>query len=220
MDDARLRKAVQEELEFEPSLDAANIGVMAEDDVVTLSGHVPSYPQKLTAERAAWRVKGVKAVVEDIEVRYTGAPMSDEEIAKRAVSLLKWDTSVPDSVHVTLHKGWVTLGGQVQWQFQRDTAARVIRNLDGVTGVRNEITLAPTPRTSEVKMRIEQALRRNADTEARRIIVDIPDGHTVTLDGRVETYAERMAAERAAWSVAGVTAVLDRISIGPCRQGR
>ncbi|MCC8364661.1 BON domain-containing protein [Lysobacter sp. A6] len=213
--DSRLRKAVLDELEFEPSLDAANIGVSAEDNVVTLTGHVPTYPQKLAAERAAWRVKNVRAVVEDITVRYTGAPMSDEELAKRALSLMKWNSMVPDDIRVTIHHAWVTLEGEVQWQFQRDTAAKVVRHLDGIRGVTNNITLKPTPRTREVKLRIEQALRRNAETEARKIIVDLPDGHTVMLDGHVQSYAERMAAERAAWSVPGVTAVVDRIAIGP-----
>ena len=212
--DSRLREAVEEELAFEPSIDAANIGVAAEDNVVTLSGHVPTYAQKLAAEHAAWRVKNVKAVVDDIVVRPAGAPLSDEEIAKRVVAVLKWNSTVPNVIRATIHQGRVVLEGEVQWQFQRDTAATAVRHLEGVTGVTNNITLKATPREREVKVRIEQALRRNAETEARNILVDIPDGHTVMLDGRVETYNERMAAERAAWSVPGVTAVVDRITIG------
>ena len=212
--DSRLREAVEEELAFEPSIDAANIGVAAEDNVVTLSGHVPTYAQKLAAEHAAWRVKNVKAVVDDIVVRPAGAPLSDEEIAKRVVAVLKWNSTVPNVIRATFHQGRVVLEGEVQWQFQRDTAATAVRHLEGVTGVTNNITLKATPREREVKVRIEQALRRNAETEARNILVDLPDGHTVMLDGRVETYNERMAAERAAWSVPGVTAVVDRITIG------
>lgn len=212
--DSRLRQAVEEELAFEPSIDAANIGVAAEDCVVTLSGHVPTFAQKMAAEHAAWRVKNVKAVVDDIVVRPTGAPLSDEEIAKRVVSVLKWNSTVPNAIRATIHQGRVTLEGEVQWQFQRDTAATAVRHLEGVIDVSNRITLKATPREREVKLRIEQALRRNAETEARNILVDLPDGHTVLLDGRVDTYNERMAAERAAWSVPGVTAVVDRITIG------
>lgn len=214
MKDIQLRQKVLDELAFEPSIDAAEVGVAAEDCVVTLTGHVPTYGQKLAAERAAWRVKGVKAVVQKIEVRYTGEPRSDEEIAKRVLSILKWDTSVPDTVRVSIHDGCVTLDGEVQWQFQRDTAAHVIRHLEGVRGVTNNITLKPTPRVVEVKHRIEQALRRNAEVEAQNIRVEMHDGQTVTLEGVVETWVEREAAERAAWSVPGVTAVFDRLTIG------
>jgi osmotically-inducible protein OsmY len=215
VNDKQLRQHVIDELDFEPSIDSADIGVVAEDSVVTLSGHVPTYAQKLTAERAAWRVKGVRAVAQNIKVQRSGDPESDEEIAKRALGLLRWDSTVPkDALRVTVSNGWLTLHGEVHWQFQRINAEKDLRNLHGLTGITNNLTLKPVARLSEVQRHIEDALKRNAEVEARKITVQVePDGE-VRLEGTVDTWRERHSIERAAWSVPGVRAVDDRITIG------
>lgn len=213
MNDKQLRKAVIDELDFEPSIDSADIGVLAEGGVITLNGHAPTYYQKMAAERAAWRVKGVQAVVMNVEVRYS-ADTGDEEIAKRAVELLKWDSTVPTGIHVTVAKGWITLEGAVQWQFQRASAEKTLRNLRGVTGISNNITIKPAALVSLVQQRIEDALKRNAEVEAKQIRVEIRDGDTVTLNGKVDNWSERMAVERAVWAAAGVKTVIDNLSIG------
>ena len=213
MNDKQLRQSVMDELEFEPSIDASDIGVLAENGVITLNGHVPLYAQKLAAERAAWRVRGVKAVVQDIEVRYNGMAPNDEQIAKRAADLLRWDGTIPDQVHVTVSHGWVTLSGEVDWQFQRRNAELDLRSMTGVLGISNDITLKPVPQAAAVKGRIEDALKRNAELEAKQIRVDISEGGAVTLTGFVDNWSERKAVERAAWSAPGVKAVRDQLSI-------
>jgi osmotically-inducible protein OsmY len=213
MNDKQLRQDVIDELEFEPSLDASDIGVLAEDGVVTLNGHVPVYAQKVAAERAAWRVRGVKAVVQDIEVRHDGASTSDDQIAKRAVDVLRWDGTVPEQVRVTVDNGWITLAGEVEWQFQRANAEKDLRGLTGVLGITNNITLRPAAQVSVVRSRIEDALRRSAEVEAGQIQIDIRDGGTVTLRGFVDNWSERRAVERAVWSVPGVKALNDNLTI-------
>ena len=213
MNDKQLRKAVIDELDFEPSIDSAEIGALAEAGVVTLTGHVPTYYQKMAAERAAWRVKGVKAVVQNIEVRYS-SDTSDEHIAKRAIDLLKWDSTVPTDLHVTVNKGWITLGGAVQWQFQRENAEKDLAHLRGVTGISNNITIKPTAQVSVVQQRIEDALERNAQVEAKQIRVEVRSGDTVTVSGKVDNWSERMAVERAIWAAPGVRNVIDNLSIG------
>lgn len=213
MNDKQLRQSVMDELEFEPSIDASDIGVLAENGVVTLNGHVPLYAQKLAAERAAWRVRGVSAVVQDIEVRYNGMAPNDEQIAKRAADLLRWDGTIPEQVHVTVSNGWVTLSGEVDWQFQRRNAELDLRSMTGVLGISNNITLKPVAQASAIKDRIEDALKRSAELEAKQIRVDISDGGAVTLSGFVDNWSERKAVERAAWSAPGVKAVRDQLSI-------
>lgn len=213
MNDRQLRQNVVDELGFEPSIDAANIGVAVDGGVVILSGHVPTYAQKVAAERAAWRVRGVKAVVQDIEVRYAGTPTSDDEIAKRAIELLRWNSSVPDAIRVTVNDGWITLTGEVDWQFQRTGAEASLRGLAGVNGITNNIALRAKPHATEVRERIEEALKRNAELEARQIQVDIRDNGTVTLNGFVDNWSERRAVERAVWSAPGVRALNDNLSI-------
>lgn len=213
MNDKQLRQSVMDELEFEPSIDASDIGVLAENGVITLNGHVPLYAQKLAAERAAWRVRGVKAVVQDIDVRYNGMAPNDEQIAKRAADLLRWDGTIPDQVHVTVSHGWVTLSGEVDWQFQRRNAELDLRSMTGVLGISNDITLKPVPQVAAVKGRIEDALKRNAELEAKQIRIDISEGGAVTLTGFVDNWSERKAVERAAWSAPGVKAVRDQLSI-------
>lgn len=213
MNDKQLRQDVIDELEFEPSIDAADIGVLVEDGVVTLNGHVPLYAHKLAAERAAWRVRGVKAVVQDIEVRHAGDRSSNEEVAKRALDILRWDGTVPEQVHVTMNDGWLTLSGQVDWQYQRDNAEKDLRGLSGVVGITNNITLKPVAQAGTVRKRIEDALKRNAEIQAGQIQVEINDGGTVTVSGEVDNWVEKRAVERAIWSIPGVRALHDNLVI-------
>ncbi len=215
MDDITLRQLILDELEFEPSIDAGNIGVAVENGVATLSGHVPTYAQKETAERATRRIKGVKAIAQGIEVRPVGTHRTaDDEIAKRAVNTIGWHVTIPkDAVQVKVQKGWITLNGRVEWQYQKNAAADAVRDLSGVVGVSNMIEVAPRPSSMDVKKRIEDAFRREADIEAHAINVYVADGK-VTLQGKVKTWSERQAAEHAAWSAPGVRLVEDRLSIG------
>jgi len=215
MDNKQLRQNVLDELEFEPSVDAANIGVAVDGGVVTLSGHVSSYAEKLATEQAVRKVKGVRAIAQEIEVRYpTDKTTADDEIAKRALSVLKWHAEIPDgAVKVTVQKGWVTLAGEVNWQYQKKTAEDAVRKLTGVTGVINNISLKPTIFASDIKRKIEGALARHAHHEAEAIRVNVRDGNKVVLEGNVNSWEEREAVEDAAWSIAGVQSVDDRLTI-------
>lgn len=215
MNDLDLRQRVIDELEFEPSVDAANIGVAAENGIITLTGHVASYAEKFAAERAAQRVKGVHGIAQEIEVRTpAGKKKADDEIAAQAVSIITWDTTIPNEVvKVKVESGWITLTGKVDWQFQKMAAEQAVRKLSGVVGVTNLIEIKSRVQASDVKNRIENALRRSAEVEAARIQVRVSDTKVV-LDGRVYSWHERDAAKRAAWSVQGVTAVDDRLAIG------
>lgn len=214
MTDLALRQNILDELEFEPSIDAAHIGVAVEDGIVTLTGHVSSYWEKTTAENVVKRVKGVKGLAEEIEVRLVGLKgTADDEIAKRAVDAITWNVSIPrDKVQVKVQDGWITLTGKLEWQYQKNAAAEAVRGLAGVVGVANQIEINPRASVSDIKKRIENALKRNAETEAQTIRVKVLDGK-VTLEGKVRAWSERQAAERAAWSSPGVRAVEDRISI-------
>jgi osmotically-inducible protein OsmY len=212
--DTDLRQSVVDELEFEPSLDAANIGVAVDEGVVTLTGHVETYAEKMTAERITSHVKGVKGIAQEIEVRPVGTHLTaDDEIAKRIVNVLRWNTSVPqDAIKIKVTKGWVQLSGTVEWHFQRDAAARALQGMAGVTGVTNAILISPKANASDVRERIEKALKRDAEVEAAAIKISVVDG-TVTLDGKVHSLSERRAAERAAWAAPGVRNVTDHLSI-------
>lgn len=216
MNDKQLRQNVMDELDFEPSIDAADIGVAVESGVVTLTGHVPNYAQKLAAERAVWRVKGVKAIAEEIQVRFPGdKKQNDDEIAQRALNIIAWNTFIPrDSVRVKVQNGYVTLTGQVDWNYQREAAAADVRNLGGVIGVTNDISLKPVVQTVDVKQRITDALMRHAEIEASHVQVSVHDGGTVNLEGEVDTWDEREAVVRAAWSAPGVRAVTEHLRIG------
>lgn len=214
MTDLELRKHVSDALEFEPSIDAANIGVAAEDVVITLSGHVPTYAEKLKAEEVAMAVRGVKAIAERIEVRPAGANVTaDDEIARRVLDVLRWNTTVPqDSVKVTVQNGWVTLGGSVEWNFQRESASRALQGLAGVRGVANTIRIMPKASPTDLRNRIEQALQRQAQLDAMGINIELSDG-SVTLRGKVHSLSERRVAEQAVWAAPGVREVRDNLSV-------
>ncbi|MBB5575928.1 MULTISPECIES: BON domain-containing protein [Rhizobium] len=215
MNDLSLRQDVLDELEFEPSIDAANIGVTVENGVVTLTGHVNSYAEKSAADAAVRRVKGVRAIAQEIEVRYAERKKhADDEIAARALDIIEWDTALPEGViDVEVQRGWVTLSGEVRWHFQRIAAENAVKKLGGVVGVTNLLTIRPAAVVSDIKSRIEGALRRYAEVEASRIRVNVVDGRVV-LEGGVHAWTERSAAEQAAWSIPGVTAVENHLSIG------
>jgi osmotically-inducible protein OsmY len=212
--DLALRTDIEAELEFEPSLTAAGIGVAVKDGVATLTGHVPSYFEKLAAERATGRVKGVRAVAEELEVRLPfDVKHDDEEIARRASNILEWGTfpSVKAD-HVKVDKGWVTLSGEVDWQYQKESAADAVRRLAGVSGVSNLITIRPHVTAGDVQDRISKAYRRNAELESAGIKVSV-DGGKVSLSGKVHAWNDRRTAENAAWAVSSVTQVIDNLVV-------
>lgn len=211
--DAQLKYDVEQELRWEPSIDAEQVGVSAKNGVVELDGQVDSYYEKWAAERAAMRVADVKAVASDIKVELSNsASRTDEDIARAAMDHLKWDTWLPSTVKVKVTDGFVTLQGNVEWQYQKDEVERVVRPLVGVKGVINEITLNPSVSASGVKTKIEEALKRNAEVDASRITVEASDG-MVTLRGKVRSWAEREEAEHTAYSAPGVSKVDDRLVI-------
>ena len=214
MDDKELRKIIIEALESEPSIDAAEIGVSVENAVVTLTGHVTNYEERHKAEQVAKSVRGVKAIAQEIEVcPLHSASNADDEIARRALSILAWDVMVPnDAIQVVVEHGWVTLTGAVDWQYQRKAAEDDIRKLSGVRGVLNGITIKDRPHVSDIKKKIEDALKRNAQVEANDIHIDIHDG-AVTLKGKVQSWHERELLESAVWTVPGVKSIRDCVTV-------
>jgi osmotically-inducible protein OsmY len=216
MTDKELKQHVQNALDWEPSLDATDVGTSVDEGVVTLRGNVASFSEKMTAERVALRVYGVKAVANDLAVHLPSRfERTDTEIAQAAVAALKWSTVVPnDHVSVTVANGWITLGGTVNWNYQKDAAVRTVRDLTGVKGVTNNIVVKPQVKTIDVRDKIEAAFKRSAEVDARRISVVAEDG-TVILSGNVHSWMERQEAERAAWAAPGVKQVDDRLTVVP-----
>ncbi|WP_137808098.1 BON domain-containing protein [Pseudomonas sp. G(2018)] len=214
MSDLNLRKTILEELEFQPDIDAAHIGVSVENGVVTLSGHVKNYAQKISAERAVKAIKGVRAVAEEIQVRLDkGAGTADDTIANRALNILSWSSDAPEGdIKIIVQNGWITLEGQVDWQYQKETAERAVRKLSGVVGVNNRLTIRPRVDVTDIQHRIEEALKRNAEVDAKGIRINV-EGGVVKLEGKVHFWRERQIAERAAWSVPGVSKVEDHLLI-------
>jgi osmotically-inducible protein OsmY len=213
--DKVLRERVEAELDWLPGIDAADIGVAVQSGVVTLTGHVSAYAQKVAVEQAVKRIKGVRGIAEEVEIRpYGNIGQKDDEVAGRVVQLLSWDSSVPhDAIKVEVANGIVTLNGEVDWQYQRIAAEKGVRALSGVRGLNNRITVKPHVQPKDVKRRIEAALERQAELDAEQIHVFV-DGAKVRLEGKVRAWHERDTAERAAWAAPGVQAVEDHVTIG------
>lgn len=213
--DRQLQQDVLDELHWEPSIREKEIAVAVKDGVVTLSGFVESYAQKISAERAAERVSGVRAVAEELRVRIPSkSERTDSEIAHMAIDVLKFDVEVPDErLHVKVENGYVTLTGEVDWFYEKRAAERDVRRLLGVRGVNNLISIQSAVSPAEVKNKIEAALKRSAEVDSKRISVQ-SEGSRIILKGTVRSWAERMDAERAAWSAPGVTAVEDDLLVG------
>ena len=212
--DNQVQQDVIAELSWEPSVNAAQIGVEVKDGIVTLAGHVSSYAEKWNAERAAQRVSGVKALAIEMDVRLPGSSKrTDAEIARSAENVLEWTTFLPaDRVKVMVENGWITLSGQVDWEYQRRAAADAVRYLLGVMGVSDDIAIKPSVSSSAVKSDIEAALKRRAKSDAQKISVDVR-GSDVTLTGTVHSWSERDLATNSAWGSPGVQNVVNKIAV-------
>jgi osmotically-inducible protein OsmY len=214
--DGDIQRDLVAELNAEPNLRNDDIAVGVRDGVVTLAGYVDSYADKWRAERVVSKIKGVKAVVNELEVRLpSGSQRNDQEIARAAVNAFQWNVLVPhDRIKVVVEDGWITLRGEVDWYYQKEEAERTVRNITGIKGVSNLITVAAVPTPSDVKQRITDALRRGAQFDAERITVEVV-GHKAILKGTVRSYAEMQDAERAARKAPGITEVENRLTIDP-----
>jgi osmotically-inducible protein OsmY len=210
--DEQIQQDVLAELKWDARVQPNEVGVSVKDGIVTLTGWVDSFLKKWSAEEAALRVRGVKAVANDIEVRLS-TQQTDADIAAAALHALEWDAGVPlDKIQVMVSKGWVTLKGEVEWQYPREDAERVVRRLSGVKGVSNLIVVKPRVSPTELKKKIEDALVRSAQLDALKITVEV-QGSKAILKGTVRSWAEKQEAERAAWSAPGITAVENRIML-------
>ena len=214
--DRDIERDVRDELQWDPDLDATDIAISVRNGVVTLTGFVKSYTDKYEAEAAAKRVAGVSGVANDLEVRMPSVDeRPDPEIARDAVSAIKSQLPISsERIKVVVKNGWVTLEGQVEWQYQKNTAESAVRRIKGVKGVSNMIVLKPRAEPAEIKKKIQDAFKRNAEIDANRIQVET-NGSEVILKGTVRSWIEREEAERVAWSAPGITKVDDRIVVAP-----
>jgi osmotically-inducible protein OsmY len=212
--DADLKRDVQAELAWDPAVRSTQIGVAVKDGVVTLSGHLETYAEKYAAERALRRVGGVKAIALELDVRLSPEHRrSDTDIANAAEQALKWNTLVPvDQVRVTVDKGWITLQGEVEWDYQRRSVEKAIRPLMGVVGISNEMTIKQKVTPADLQSRIAEALRRQVEREVKHLDIKV-DGSTVTLRGTVNSWHARDAAQGIAWAAPGVRAVMNELRI-------
>jgi osmotically-inducible protein OsmY len=211
--DDQIRLDVKSEMKWNPSLTCDQVGVTVKDGIVTLRGTVPHYVEKNTAEESAQKVGGVRAVANELEVKLLESyERSDQDIAQAALNALKWNYQVPEGVKVSVTKGWVTLKGEADWDFERNAARDVVSPLMGVCGVSNEITIKTRIQPSDIKTRIEDALKRSAESEGRKIQVSV-DGSRVTLTGNVHSFSEIEDARLAAWYAPGVTSVENNLKL-------
>lgn len=211
--DSQIQNDIKNEIKWDPSITASEINVSVDDGIVTLRGSVPHYFEKSLAEKAAQRIFGVRAVADEIEVNMMGSyERSDEQIAEAILSAFSWNYSVPKDIQITVEKGWVTLNGEANWDYQRIAATNAANQLMGVRGVSNYISLKTKVQPSDIKTRIEEALTRYSELESHKIKVSI-DGETVTLSGTVHSMKESKDAKMAAWRAPGVQAVKNNINV-------
>ncbi|MBC7467253.1 MAG: BON domain-containing protein [Bdellovibrio sp.] len=211
--DAQIQQDVINELNWDQSLISSDVSVTADDGVITLRGTVPHYSDKQIAEVAAKRVSGVRAVAEEIEVKLLEPnERTDEEIARMALNAFDWNYSVPKGIQVTVEKGWVTLTGEAEWEYQRNAAKNSVMQLLGVVAVSNRITIKQKAQPSDIKLRIEEALARSAVVESKNITVAVL-GNTVTLSGDLDSSAEIEDARSAAWNAPGVMHVTNLLRV-------
>lgn len=212
--DVGLQADVLDELDWEPSVNAAEIGVTVDDGIVTLAGHVPTYAEKRAAERIAMRVEGVRGVANEIDVKLPAAfEKTDADLAKAALNAIQWNVYLPqEKVKVKVEDGWITLEGKVEWNFQRTKAEQAVRALTGVRGVTNHLEVEPRTSPQGIKEKIRRSLERIAVEDAEKIRVTA-DGSTVTLTGTVRSWMEREEAETAAWAAPGVKEVMNKIEV-------
>ena len=212
--DTQLKNDITSELEWEPSINANQIGVEVKGGVVTLAGHVDSYAEKCNAEKAVERISGIRALAVEMTVKLPGSSRrSDTEIAHAAEGALKWQTFLPEgTIKIMVESGWITLSGRVEWEYQRQAATNAVRHLLGVKGLNDEIAINSKVSASNVKTNIELALKRRAIVDGQKIYVAV-DGSDVTLTGEVDTWTEREQAWNSAWGTAGVEKVVNNITI-------
>ncbi|OWT74692.1 MULTISPECIES: BON domain-containing protein [unclassified Achromobacter] len=214
MGDRDLRRLVLDELDFDPSIDARNIGVAVKDSIVTLTGHITSFAEKYNAERAVQRVKGVRGLAQELEVRLSPSVQTeDDQLARRVVDMLAWDSTVPaDKIQVKVQNAWVTLGGTVDWDYQRRSCESTVRRLAGIRGIVNDVKVREHVHTGDLRSSVDKALQRSAEIEAKGIRLQVLGG-SVTLSGQVHSWHERNAVQQAVWAVPGVTAVVNQLAI-------